>query len=61
MHIKVIHTLSPSVSKTNVELYDSTFDALRFGEISSGLETDFALQKREIKLEFIGEKEETGK
>lgn len=26
--IKVIHMLSPSVSKTNVELYDSTFDAL---------------------------------
>lgn len=30
--IKVIHSLSPSVSKTNVELYDSTFGALWLGK-----------------------------
>lgn len=30
--IKVMHMLSPSVSKTNVELYDSTFNALWLGK-----------------------------
>lgn len=30
--IKVIYTLSPSVSRTNVELYGSTFDALWLGK-----------------------------
>lgn len=47
--IKLIHMLSPSVSKTNLQLYDSTLSALQL-RMCSCLGMDFALIKAGEKL-----------